>query len=210
MLFVNLLPQELRRKEIRKLNIPYRPIAIGFFSLFLVFATYNLFLFIRIREEWRSLQKQWSGLADRSAQADQLERELGTSILKEVDFYDSFVDPSLPTSKVLNLVSDLIPLRVWLTRLKLIRKQKEFQLVLDGLSESAGAGGSRLVEIQNFANKLKDQMEQSLGPSSLLNPNAKKSVRAAVTTSSQRGDGSQTETTRFTATFETEGFAAMK
>ncbi len=203
MILINLLPQELRLKEIKKINIPYRPIAIGVFTIFLLCAVYNLFLFIRIREQYRGLSKQWKALEQNSNEADVLEKELGATIVTEVDFYDGFVDPPLETAKVLNLVSDLIPDGAWLTQLIFKRNNKDIELVLNGVSRVSGKG-LKLIEIQNFANGLKDKMEESLGPASQANPAVKKKMKVTVTTSSQKADNEKAESLLFTVAFKTE------
>ena len=158
MILINLLPQELRLKEAgRKLDIPYRLIAICVFVIFLGLSLYNLFLYVRIREELRGMENQWKGISVKNAQAEKLEAELGVGgLFAELDFYSTFVDPPLETAQVLNLVSDLTPKSAWLTQLKFERVQKEMQLVLNGLAESTGKS-SKLIEIQNFANGLKDR-----------------------------------------------------
>ena len=205
MILINLLPSELRVKETRKINIPYRPIAVVIFSIFVVIALYNLFLFIRIHEQHRGLLKQWKGLEERSKQAEVLERELGATIATEVDFYDNLVDPPLETAQVLNFVSDLIPDGVWLTQLDFKRQNKELHLQLNGLSRTSGRA-TKLVEIQNFANGLKDKMEETFGVASQANPSMKKKIKAVVSTSSQRGEGEEAEVTQFTVSLKTEKF----
>ncbi|MBI4358769.1 MAG: hypothetical protein HY584_05655 [Candidatus Omnitrophica bacterium] len=206
MIFINLLPAELRIKEKRKLRIPYRPIGAGVFFIFVVFAIYHLFLYVRIREEHRTLTQQWNAIQSKSVQADLLEQELGVTIFAEVDFYDDFVDPPLETARVLNLISTLIPNGAWLTEVKFARNKKELELFLNGFSESGGKS-SRLIEIQQFANAIKDQVEAHLGPLTQANPNVKKTVKTMVTTSSQNRDGEKGEITQFNATIRTEGFS---
>ena len=137
MIFVNLLPQELRIKETKKLNIPYRAIALVVFSFFFVVALYNLVVYVRVREQYRAFQRQWNAMAERSGQADQLEQELGAGILAEVDFYDAFVSPELETARVMNQMSELLPGGIWLTQMRFVRKRKDIQLTLDGVSETA-------------------------------------------------------------------------
>ena len=205
MIFINLLPHELRVKETKRINIPYRPIAFGIFLIFLLLSLYNLFLFIKIREQHRSLFKQWKALEPRSNEADLLERELGATIVTEVDFYDGMVDPPLETARILNLVSDLIPEGAWLTQLDFKRDNKDMQLILNGLAKASGKS-SKLIEIQNFANGLKDKMEELLGPASQANPNVKKKIKVSVTTNSQKADAEKAETILFTVTFKTEKF----
>ena len=198
-----------RIKETKKLNIPYRSIALVVFSFFLVLALYNLFVYVRVREQYRALQKQWNAMAERSAQADQLEQELGAGILAEVDFYDALVSPELETARIMNQVSELLPAGVWLTQMKFVRKRKNIQLTLDGVSESARKS-SKLIDIQNFVNQLKAQMEQFVGPESAAKPSVKKLLKAAITTSSQKDEKAQSDVTQFTAIIETEGFASAK
>ncbi|MBI4394777.1 MAG: hypothetical protein HY583_01125 [Candidatus Omnitrophica bacterium] len=205
MILINLNPQKIA-KETKKIRVPYRLIAFFVFVIFLSLSLYNLFAYIRLREGYRSYDKQWKAIAQKSAEADNLERELGASIISEVDFYDAFIDPSLETAKILNLASDLLPRSVWLNQLEFERNKKEMQLILSGLAEASGAGGLRLIEIQNFINSLKDQMEQLTSPVSQANPNSKKPIVATVVTSSQKSEANKSESIQFTATFRTEGF----
>ncbi|OGW85493.1 MAG: hypothetical protein A3C35_05925 [Omnitrophica bacterium RIFCSPHIGHO2_02_FULL_46_11] len=228
MILINLLPQELRIKETKKLNIPYRLIAVCVFVIFLGLSIYNLFLYVSVREEFRKLEKQWSAIEAKSIQADQLEAEVGGGgMAAEIDFYDTFIEPPLETAHILNLVSDLTPKSAWLAELKFERVQKEMMLVLNGVSESAGKS-SKLIEIQNFSNSLKDQMEQvtsasspsamnqpSVNPASAFVPTTAVStglpvsdqkIEAIVTTTSQAGDEERAERMQFTAAFKTKGF----
>ena len=204
MILINLLPSELRVKETKKLNLPYRQIGLVIFMIFLVTALYNLFLFVRVRGEYRKLDREWQAMAERSNEAEALEKDLGAAILSEVDFYDSFVDPTLESARVLNVVSDLLPRSAWLSELKLHRQKKELELILTGSSRS-GLRGSRLIEIQNFVNELKNKIEPFLGPLTQTDPNVKKQIKVALTTSSKKGEAGR-ETTEFTASFKTEGF----
>ena len=139
MILINLLPSELRVKETKKLNLPYRQIGLVIFMIFLVTALYNLFLFVRVRGEYRKLDREWQAMAERSNEAEALEKDLGAAILSEVDFYDSFVDPTLEAARVLNGVSDLLPRSAWLSELKLHRQKKELELILTGSSRLLAA-----------------------------------------------------------------------
>ena len=208
MILINLLPKELRVSTTQKANVPYRPIAIGIFIVFVLLGFYNLFISFRLRAQLRGLEEQWSGMAQDSAQAEALEREFGATILAEVDFYDAWVDPPLQAGRVLNTVSDLLPKSLWLTQLVFQRGGKEMQLVLDGLSKSTGRD-SKLVEIQTLANQLKSEIEPILGPGAQinLNPAFKKQLLVAVTTSSKDEDQEQSEVTQFTTTLKTDGFS---
>ena len=213
MILINLLPQSLRVSERKKTELPYKQVVVGVFLIFFVVSIYNLFIFIRLREQHRDLKKKWEPLAQNSMQADRLEQELGTSILAEIDFYDSLVDPPLEAAQVMNSVSDLLPQGVWLVRFQFERQKKEMQMILNGLSESSGKS-SKLVEIQNFANALKDEMEKIILPALHAPPpflaQGGKKIESAVTTSSEEAREGQTPLVQFTATFKTPGFGARE
>lgn len=196
MILINLLPASLIPKETRKVNVPYRPILAGVFFIFLVISLYNLFFFIRINKEKRVLELQWKGLEQPYNEAMQLDRELGSSVLSEIDFYDTYVDPSLETAHLMNLVSDFIPKSVWLSSFKTERKGRGMQLIMIGFSESPQRD-LRLVEIQNFADQIKDEMERLLTDSVLT---------SSVTTSSKDQDSGASALTEFTAVIQTDGF----
>jgi len=234
-ILINLLPQSLRVSERKKTELPYKQVVVGVFLIFFVVSIYNLFIFIRLREQHRDLEKKWAPLAQSSMQADRLEQELGTSILAEIDFYDSLVDPLLEAAQVMNFVSDLLPKGAWLVRFQFEREMKEMQTILNGLSEPSGKS-SKLVEIQNFANALKDEMEKIISPSSgadklsaipplvELPPDdtlpapapppflaqGRKKIEAAVTTSSEQAREGQPPLVQFIAAFKTTGFGAKK
>ena len=194
MITINLLPEELRLKEAKQIHIPYQKIAFGVFLIVFVITVYNLIVYLRVRSEYGALQKQWNQMAKKSSQADALESELGSSIIAEVDFYDSWVDPPLATARILNLISDFIPKSVWLTEISFNRNKKNLDLVIIGLSQSGG-GTSKLIDIQNFTNTLKSEMEKFT---------AKSRLKVAITTSSKK-TSENTDLTQFTANFATEG-----
>ena len=200
MITINLLPEELRFKEIKHPNVPYKKIAVVVFFLVLSLSIYNLIVYVRVRSEYANLQKQWNQLADKSAQADALEKELGSSIIAEVDFYDGFVEPPLSTARILNSISDLIPKSVWLNEINFSRKKKDLNLKVVGLSQST-AGSSKLIEIQNFANLLKVEMDKFLSSDS-INLAPENRLKVAVTTSSKTSGN--LDLTQFTANFTTE------
>ncbi|GEM_PF-2822292 len=202
MITINLLPEELRSKEVQQIHVPYQKIAFGIFSIVFLLTIYNLIVYVRVRSEYRTLQKQWTQMADKSAQADALEKELGSSITSEVDFYDTLVDPPLETAKIMNLISDLIPTSVWLDQINFSRKKKDLDLTIVGFSQSSGAT-SKLVEIQNFVNALKIEMEKYFAPTSQINPASKNHLKVSVTTSSKK-TAEHTEIIQFTANFKTE------
>lgn len=189
-------------------HIPYRPILFGVFLIFLVISLFNLFFYVRIHKEKRGLEQQWKGLEGPYNEALALDQELGSSVLSEIDFYGTFVDPPLETAQVMNLVSDFIPKSAWLSSLKVERKDKELQLLMIGFSEAPEAG-SRLVEIQNFTNKIKDEMERLLGESASLAA-GKPVLTSAVTTASKAEDSAASALTEFTAVIQTEGFGATE
>ncbi len=209
MILINLLPAHLiPKKKTQTVSIPYRPILFGVFLIFLVISLFNLFFYVRIHKEKRQLGEQWKGLEGPYNEALALDQELGSSVLSEIDFYSTFVDPPLETAQVMNLASDFIPKSAWLSSLKVERKGKELQLLMIGFSDGSEAG-SRLVEIQNFANKVKDEMERLLGEGAGAAA-AKPALTSAVTTASKAEDSAASALTEFTAVIQTEGFGATE
>jgi len=87
------------------------------------------------------------------------------------------------------------------------RKEEMWVMYIAGGGSAFGGKSSKLIEIQQFTNALKDQMEQHIGPVTQVNPSLKKHITTAVTTSSQKGDGEKAEITQFNATIRTENFS---
>ena len=200
MITINLLPEELRQKEVKHIHIPYIKIAIGIFLIVFVLTVYNLIVYVKVRSQYGDLQKQWNQMAEKSAQADALESELGSSIMAEVDFYDSLVDPPLSSARILNAISDLIPKNIWLSEINFGRKKKEIDLLIIGFSQST-TGATKLVDIQRFINSLKWEMEKYLVPSSQNAP--KVNLKVSVTTSSTKSENM--DVTQFNSSLKTEG-----
>ena len=216
MILINLLPQELRVSEKKQVDLPYKHVAIALFLIVLVVSVYNLWIFLRLRSDLRELKKKWAPLAQSSMQADMLERELSTTVTAEFDFYDSFIRPPLETAQVMNLVSDLLPQGLWLMQFQFVRDKKEMQLILNGLSESKGKD-SKLVEIQNFANLVKDKLEkilsletESTGSGSSAASYAQNKIDLILTTSSEKSVEGKEPLIQFVMTFKTESFGAQK
>lgn len=234
MILINLLPQELRVSEKKQVDLPYKYVFVSVFLIVIAVSVYQLLIFLNLRSELRELKKTWTPLAQGSMQADMLERELSTTIKAEFDFYDSHVRPSLETAQVMNLISDLLPEGVWLVQFQFVRDRKEIQLILNGLSESKGKE-SKLVEIQNFANTLRDRLEEAIFPE--IKPDAvklpletkpailsnlpmpafyvhkgKKIELTVTTTSNEKPSetGKREPLIQFVATFKTDGFGAQK
>ncbi|OGX06103.1 MAG: hypothetical protein A3G87_02645 [Omnitrophica bacterium RIFCSPLOWO2_12_FULL_50_11] len=205
MILINLLPEELRVRKGPKVKVPYKLIAVGLFSVFLLISLFNLYLNLRIRAAHRTLKSQWKQMEPSSMEAQTLEAELGTTVLAEVEFYDTFVDPPLESAHILNLIGDLIPKSLTLNDLTFQRAARELRLIVQGVSESA-EHGLVLVQIQDFANGLKNRMETFLTPVSKTIPGQRGPFNAQVTTTSGRKAETQEVVTEFTIDLSTEGF----
>lgn len=199
MIAINLLPPELRPKEVRKLNIPVVPILLAIFLIFVLASLFNLFIYIQKRAELRNLETKWESLKAKNTEAENLQRELGLGIKAEVNFYDTIIDPPLEVARVLDIINDLIPANVWLSDLKFDRRPEGVQIVLDGFSEETQKGLD-LVIIQNFANSLKDKLEQYSKPQSSKGLFPVKPFSVSVTTSSAQKEVRGTSVTQFTIT----------
>ena len=77
------------------------------------------------------------------------------------------------------------------------------KVILSGFSQP-GMRGTKLIEIQNVANRLKDQIEELIDPLTKINPKLKKKVAASIITSSYKKNEEKGELTQFTITLKTE------
>jgi hypothetical protein len=208
MIAINLLPKELRVRETRKFKVPIKLITIGAFAAFLILSLYNLFLYVHVREENRELKAQWKTLVGPSSEADRLERELGAQVVAEVDFYDTFIDPSLSLAHILNLISDLIPKNLTLSLIELSRKGRELKLNMNGISDSPKRD-STLVEIQNYANGLKDQLEEYMKPGTEgIGPRKPPEIKVQVETKSKHKVSTQQVITEFSVVLQSKGYTS--
>ena len=210
MILINLLPQELRVKERKKLNLPYRQVGVIVFIIFLIITLYNLFVYVRLRQTFRRLDAEWKSHAPEYGEAEVLEKELGAGILAEMDFYDSFVEPPLEAARLLNIISDLVPNSIWFDQLKFERNQKAIRLLLTGFSNSTSRV-SKLIDIEKFTNELKEKIEDFMKPAAKMSSSFKKRIKVTVITSSQKSDTQDgNETIQFTADFKSDDFNPKK
>jgi hypothetical protein len=110
-------------------------------------------------------------------------------------------------AKVMNLLVDELPVSIWLNNLSVERKQNRFVLLTEGFSESVSSE-AKLVEIQNFVTKIKDEIEPLLkgtGSAKEQQPAAVKKdiLKVSVTTSSKQDSG-RANVTQFSASIKTE------
>jgi len=228
MILVNFLPKELQPKIVkpqRTINLPIIPVAVAVFSVFMVIALYNLLVASRVGMEKRKLQGEWEDLKAPSAEAERLQQQMKSGVAEEAVFFDRFLKTPIEMGQILNIVSDTLPRSIWLTDLSCDWQKGQIKLVLNGYSEAA-VRDTKLVEIQNYATAVKDQLETLLRPkpkqenaagnaSALPEPKVKMAtvqqkpiLTSAVTTSSKRGtaaEGSEGGSlTQFTITIQNE------
>ncbi len=197
MIRINLLPHEMRHKEVRKLNIPVVPVLTGIFLLFLLASLFNLFIHIQKRGELRRLEAQWESLKVKNAEAEALQRELGMGVKAEADFYDSVIDPPLETARVLGVINELIPDNVWMSDLRYDRKPDGHDVLINGFAEESQKE-SDLVVIQNFANAIKEQLDLFAKSRLQKGPLMDKPFTVTVQTVSAQREVKGTKVTQFT------------
>jgi len=139
-------------------------------------------------------------------EAGRLQRDLGPHVIAEMNFFDTYIDPPLSVARMLNLVSDLLPESLTVSSLQLERQGRELLLVIDGVSESQSSD-SKLIEIQNYANSLKEELMKFLELSTDRGklPEGQK-IKTEVTTTSKHKGRSQRLVTQFKAILATGGF----
>ena len=183
MILINLLPIELRPRVVKQTKIPVLPIAIGLFIIFIGVSLINLYVSVNKSQELRSLKTQWERLKIQNKEAEQLQRELSMGLKQEVNFYDTVVDPPIEVGMIFGFISELIPDSVRLVDLKYEGQRGKIQVVMNGFSEVSQAA-SKLVEIQKFANNLKEKAEELSASANPVDSKEKKVFKASVTTSS--------------------------
>ncbi len=209
MIEINLLPLEHRSvKTYHQYHKPALAAAIIIFLFFVLIALNNLFQSTQLSGQNKALVTQWKKIEGLSREADQLQMALGSSTLSEIQFYDAFIAPPFETAFLLNLASDLLPDDTTLKEFEIERKGLELKMTLGGYSDTHSKG-SKLIEIQNYGNEIKKQIEKLMAPKQgeLIPPGGNRTLNVEVTTNSKEEEGTKTLTTEFTMILTSLGFS---
>lgn len=157
MIEINLLPPKMRKRKLELPKLPLLPVGVGILGI-LVMVNFTMGLVVRRRNaQLKRLTKEWDVNLPSKRQADAISltiKELHTR--KKV--MDDLVKKGSFWSKKLNLLSDLVPMGIWLTELSLDEKGDLRFLTLDGVSVPF-KGQEMVAQVTKFMDALKEDEE---------------------------------------------------
>lgn len=183
MIELNLLPEELRIKERKKGEIPWKTIGI---SVAVGFVLLTLWLYVGYWQQARrlsELQARWIGIQEQYKELTELQTLVDGALKKEKDFMVSFVTSEKPLTHLMNWCSEFLPEGAWLTALNLKREGDVATIAIKGLAIPSKAFSS-IEQIEDYLQKMKEKMPKS---------------QLSLTTTRQVKEG--VEITQFTANF---------
>lgn len=186
MIEINLIPRELRREAGKARFFWLNPKTLkmaGVAFLGLTFLCYIFYLFDI--KTLKKLKAQWPAIQQEALRVDSIRTEVEGGSKKQKEFLEGYVTSTLPTTKILSAVSELLPDSIWLVELNVTREPKENTFLLKGLSLLS----KRHTSIQDIEKYIRD-LKKVFPPSSEL----------VLTTSRQQKE--DMELTLFTAVFK--------
>ncbi|MGI6241374.1 MAG: hypothetical protein ACOYJW_05535 [Candidatus Omnitrophota bacterium] len=157
MITINLLPQEFRRTRKPTMARPYLPLAILAGSLFMLLTLFFYADYLKAKGAYDSVHSEWMKLSPQMQQLKTLEQKVEVEMRGEKEFLEHHVLNTDSMTRILQLVSENLPKRGWLTELTLERAQTGGgDLVLQGvvLPVSARTG---IEQIEGFLQELKSK-----------------------------------------------------
>ncbi|MBN1872220.1 MAG: hypothetical protein JW800_06585 [Candidatus Omnitrophica bacterium] len=121
MISINLLPKEMRKKQIEMRQIPLLPIAAVFLGL-IVFLHLSFILAVNVKtRSLKRLETSWQKIQPERQEAERYKDEL-VSMRSKIDAIDSLIEGRMSWAKKLSDLSDAIIPGVWLNKLWLEKK----------------------------------------------------------------------------------------
>ena len=119
MIELNLLPQELRKKKRKKIElpeIPIIPIAIGFVGILVVIQFLLLGITFLCNTQVARLDKEWQNLAPKKSELDVIKRKISNTDEK-IKAIEDLIEKSTSWSRLLNELSNSLTANIWLNEL---------------------------------------------------------------------------------------------
>ncbi len=151
MIRINLLPQQLRRKEGAKVSKKTPLLPIVFIIVLIILALHVVFALISFDKKMQlaSLDQRWDKIQAQSKEVDALKSNLEIK-REKLKAMQSILKRDLYLTDFLNKINQAIPSRLWLNRLSF----SERGLVIEGSVFSFGS--EELSLVNNFFNELKN------------------------------------------------------
>lgn len=157
MIEINLLPPERRKKTLELPKFPLLPVGMGILGI-LVTVNFTLGLMVgRRNAQIKRLTEEWELNLPLKQQADAISSTINELRTKK-EVMDSLIGRRFLWSKKLNLLSDLIPRGIWLTRLSLDEKGDLRFLTLEGVAMPL-KGQEMVTLVTKFMDALKEDKE---------------------------------------------------
>lgn len=184
MITVNLLPKEYRSTKKKNLATPYIPLAVLFGALFIILTLFFYVDYLTTKSAYDGVYKQWLQLNPQMKALKALENKVEIEMRGEKEFLERYVLNTEPLTQILQLVSEHLPPRAWLTDLKIEHENDETRLVLQGVV-LAFRGQSGIEQVEEYIGDLKEALP-----------------KGDITLSTAKQQDKDSTGTTFTATFE--------
>lgn len=187
MIRINLLPQELRKRDANATRIPYVPLAILAGVLFLLLTFFFYGDYLKARSTYKSVQKEWAKVNPLMAELKALETRVDGEMKGEKDFLEKNILNTDSMTSILVWVSEFLPSRGWLTELRAQREGQGFRVALKGVVLPSRKQTS-IEQIEEYFQNLKAKFPPQ--------------TTVSLTTTKDAQDKEKTEGTAFAANLE--------
>jgi Tfp pilus assembly protein PilN len=185
MITINLLPPEYRRAKKSTSVVPYLPLAVLFMILFFILTLFFYADYLKVRKAYKAVHKEWLQLRPQMQELKALESKVEVELRGEKEFYEKYILNTDSMTRIMQLASEYLPPRMWLTELKVGRNKDGGRIVLQGVSLPYSRG-SAIEQIEEYTKKIKEALPKS---------------ELSLTTAKQE-ERKSSEGTTFTATYE--------
>jgi len=157
MIRINLLPQELRKKQSTPSRLRLMPFVILGGVLFFLMTVFFYIDYLHVRSSYRSVRGEWARLNPLMAQLKALENKIEVEMRGEKEFLEKNILNKDSMTRILENASAFLPPKGWLTELQIERAGSGCLFVIRGvvLSTRAQTG---IEQIEVYLQKLKAQL----------------------------------------------------
>ncbi len=157
MIHINLLPQDLRQKEMTPTTVRWEPFAILFAVLFLLLTVFFYSDYLDVRAVHKTIRDEWKTKSAVIPQLKQLEKRVGVELTDEKMFLEKNILNTESATRLFSHVSEYLPERGWLTEFRFDRDINKSFLSLKGIVQSQ-KNKSEIEQLEIFLQKLKKNL----------------------------------------------------
>ena len=160
MIEINLLPIELRKKEVSRKSVPWQK---GLLAAVVLFVLVTLVLYVNLfslKGRLGELEKRWVDIQPQYQELTSLQSTVEGQLTQEKDFMVRFVTSEQPLTYLMMWISEYLPEGAWLTSLELERDGEATSIEIQGLALSTSEKSS-IEQIEQYLQNLKGQMPGS-------------------------------------------------